>query len=72
LVVSESVPTQVREFELTAQGGAIPQPGRQAILARTAGALSPEEADELERIESHSGCLPAVGAVVPRLTTLAW
>ena len=33
---------------------------RQAILARTAGALSPEEADELERV-IEEGCDPPVG-----------
>lgn len=33
----------------------ISQEERQAILARTAGALSPEEADELERV-IEEGC----------------
>ena len=41
---------------------------REAALARTFGCLSPEEADEMERV-IEEGCEQID---VPRLTTLAW
>ena len=46
----------------------ISQAEREVALARTFGCLSPEEADELERV-IEEGCEQID---VPRLTTLAW